>query len=1136
MLAALPDSLQPHVIVLDTLPKPITIRIPTDSNASVENPLFKGFRHKVFLQPPYRKMLPVLQDFNGQPVTDSTGNSFIMGDGGVSSISTFTTDNGLASDAILCSKMDKAGNLWFGTNGGGVSRFDGKSFTTFSKNNGLVGSIVTSICEDKKGNLWFGTIDSGVSRYDGSTFTNYSTKQGLVTNFVFSIIEDRSGKIWIATGGGASCFDGKSFTTFSTAQGLASGDLRCIIEDNKGNLWFATAGNGVSCFDGKKWITYNTTNGLPNNAVWGIKEDKSGNLWFITDADGVCRFDGSKFTNYSSVQGWPNRGSTCLTEDQNGNLWFGTIGGGVTRFDGKSFVTYTKEQGLPSNFILSITEDKSGNMWFGTRGDGICRLDKKSFVTFTSTQGIPNYDISCLAGDRTGNLWIGTGGGGVSRYDGKSFTAFSVGQGLGNISVDGITADKVGNLWFATWGGGASYYDGKNMTTFGLQQGLPSGIILSICSDQSGTIWMGTLGQGLVRFDGKTMIRYTTAQGLGSNDVNYIYEDHSGILWFASNAKGVCRFDGKSFIHLTSAQGLAANTVGSMIEDQTGNLWFATPSGLSVMRKKDVESLNHLQELIPDARQKTTASNSLFKSFKKAEGLPDDQILQVLQLPDGRMAVGTGLGIALFNTLPDLEKLADIEIYNRSTDYPIKHVNGGQRAMFLDQKGILWASTGTEKSSLVRIDPSLLHNDHAVPRIIIKGIRINEEAVCWNDLIPGSTIRGSKPDGIDSNVIPANITEEVVTLGTALSDLQRDSMRRKYNGIEFDSITPFYPLPMNLVLPYEYNRVTINFNAVETGKPGLINYQYRLDGYDDNWSVPGKNTIASFGNIREGKYTFKVRAQGPDGIWGEPVNYSFKVLAPWYRTLWANALYALLLLAAFRIFSSLREQKLKRDKLILEKTVADRTQELVVEKKKSDDLLRNILPEEIAEELKSKGKAEARLFDEVSVLFTDFVGFTGKAGALSPKDLVQELNTCFSAFDTIIERNGLEKIKTIGDAYMAVCGLPASDPLHAQKSVAAAKEIRTFMAARKLSAQTFDIRIGINSGSVVAGIVGVKKFAYDIWGDTVNIANRMEQNSEAGKINISETTYEIVKDQFPCSYRGELEAKGKGVMKMYFVD
>jgi class 3 adenylate cyclase len=209
------------------------------------------------------------------------------------------------------------------------------------------------------------------------------------------------------------------------------------------------------------------------------------------------------------------------------------------------------------------------------------------------------------------------------------------------------------------------------------------------------------------------------------------------------------------------------------------------------------------------------------------------------------------------------------------------------------------------------------------------------------------------------------------------------------------------------------------------------------------------------------------------------------------------------------------------------------------ERDKSDRLLLNILPEETAEELKLNGKVTAKKYDATTVLFTDFKGFTSYSEGLSPEALVETVGFYFSKFDAIIEKHGLEKIKTIGDAYMCAGGLHTNKDNHATAMVSAAFEIADFVEKTKndlnTNELTFDIRIGINSGPVVAGVVGTKKFAYDIWGDTVNVAARMETMSEPGKVNISETTYELVKDHWNCTYRGEIQVKNRGSMKMYFV-
>ena len=209
------------------------------------------------------------------------------------------------------------------------------------------------------------------------------------------------------------------------------------------------------------------------------------------------------------------------------------------------------------------------------------------------------------------------------------------------------------------------------------------------------------------------------------------------------------------------------------------------------------------------------------------------------------------------------------------------------------------------------------------------------------------------------------------------------------------------------------------------------------------------------------------------------------------------------------------------------------------EKNRSDKLLINILPEETANELKLKGSVRAKKHDSVTVLFTDFKGFTRYAENLTPEDLVKSIDFYFTKFDEIFEKNGMEKIKTIGDSYMCSGGLHSHIGDHAIKMVQAALEVLQFVDEIKKSTDTelnFDIRIGINTGPIVAGVVGNKKFAYDIWGDTVNVASHMESNSLPGKINIAQNTYDLVKDIYDCEFRGVIKVKNRGSLKMYFVN
>ncbi len=211
------------------------------------------------------------------------------------------------------------------------------------------------------------------------------------------------------------------------------------------------------------------------------------------------------------------------------------------------------------------------------------------------------------------------------------------------------------------------------------------------------------------------------------------------------------------------------------------------------------------------------------------------------------------------------------------------------------------------------------------------------------------------------------------------------------------------------------------------------------------------------------------------------------------------------------------------------------------QKEEIESLLLNILPKEVAEELKLNGTSQPRQFEEVSVLFTDFVGFTNIADKVNADNLVEDLNECFIAFDGIIEKYGLEKIKTIGDSYMCAGNLPSSVPDHPYKIIKAAIEMKEFLIKwnhqRQLEGKpVWEVRMGVHTGPVVAGVVGKKKYAYDIWGSTVNIASRMESACLPGKVNISESTFEKVKDRFDCVYRGKLNAKNVGELDMYFVE
>ena len=343
----------------------------------------------------------------------------------------------------------------------------------------------------------------------------------------------------------------------------------------------------------------------------------------------------------------------------------------------------------------------------------------------------------------------------------------------------------------------------------------------------------------------------------------------------------------------------------------------------------------------------------------------------------------------------------------------------------------------------------------------------------------------------------------------------------------------------------------MGFVGLHYARPSDNQYSYILENYDESWSKASTLRRVRYTNLNPGEYIFKVKASNADGVWTKEGRALRIIIAPpWWQTGWAYALYVIAGFSSVIGFIQYRTYNLRKRQKELEQTVTERTAEVFAQKelsdkllKRSDELLLNILPSETAEELKQYGTAKAKNYDTVTVLFTDFKNFTGHSERLSPEELVAEIDHCFKAFDQIMEQHGVEKIKTVGDAYLAAAGLPTPNSTNPIDATKAALAIRDFMlkyqAKRKEEGrEAFEIRIGVHTGPVVAGIVGIKKFAYDIWGDTVNLASRMESSGEVGKVNISQSTFELLKDNldFKFQSRGKIKAKNKGELEMYFVE
>jgi ligand-binding sensor domain-containing protein/signal transduction histidine kinase len=833
---------------------------------------------------------------------------------------TYTSDDGLALDQVHSSYKDRNGHLWFGTNGGGVSRFDGKKFTNYTNLHGLASNIVWSILEDRNGNIWFGTDGNGVSKYDGKIFTNYSTKEGLSGDVVFCIKEDRKGTLWFGTSGGITKYDGKKFTKYTVTEGLFNNTIKDILEDTKGNLWFATLGGGVSKYNGNNFTAYRLGNGLTSDTIRSIYEDVRGNIWFGTNSAGLCKYDGSKFTSYTIKDGLAGNKIMTIRGDSKDNIWIGTNGGGVSKFDGKKFINYTSRNGLESSRVPCITEDDRGNLWFGTFGGGISKFGGNGFSNYTVKQGLPNNIIYGITEDRSGNLWLGSFGGGICKYDRKSFTGYSLAQGLSNYNIYCAAKDSKGNLWFGTFEGGVIQFDGQYFTQYTVANGLAGDIVFCIKEDSKGNLWFGTSTGGVSKFDGKSFVNYTKEQGLPVNGVFSITEDASGDLWFGTYGGGICRFDGKSFINLNTQHGLADNTVWTITEDSQHNLWFGTQQGLNMMSKEVVKTLHLLSS------NDTVFTKPIFQTYTIRNGLPDNFVTQVVEANDHILYVGTNLGI--FELIPDSSAAQTQpswkvgKVFNTTTGYPIKDVNAGQGAMYLDSKGIIWIATGSEKTGLVRFDPTAIRNRSSKPPVlVIQKLKINNENPIWNDL-----------DSLGADHDKAVVIEEMNAFGRQLNEEERIIQKDKFNKIKFSGINSWYPIPENLVLPYERNSISFEFIAIETDKNYLVKYQYKLEGYDKDWSPWNNTTLASFGNIDAGTYTFSLKAQNDQGLISEPLTYTFKVLPPWWKTWWMYLFYLISAFAGISFVFRWNTRRILQQKKTLEQKVVIATQQIRQEK------------------------------------------------------------------------------------------------------------------------------------------------------------------------------------------------------------
>jgi ligand-binding sensor domain-containing protein/serine phosphatase RsbU (regulator of sigma subunit) len=791
---------------------------------------------------------------------------------------------------------------------------------------GMSSSFIRSLMFDKDGNLWMGTVSAGVSRYDGRSFINFTEKNGLSNNTVLAILQDKTGKIWFGTeGGGACCYDGKNFTWLTKEEGMADNTILSLCEDKKGNIWFGTNGAGVCKYDGKSITTYNETMGLNNNTVRSILEDSKGNIWFGTNGWGASRFDGKSFTYFGTGAGLNSKIVHAMVEDDKGNMWFATDDGGVNIYDGKSVKYITKSDGLSSDCVISLHKGKNGTVWMGTYDGGLCSYENGKLTTFSNLQGLNNNYVLCIREDAAGALWMGTYGGGVCRYDGSSFTHYTEREGLGSNTVRSIVEDKKGNIWFGTYGDGAILYNGTEFAHYTEKEGLPSNYIKALALDNDGNVWMGTDGGGAIRFNNKTFEIFTESEGLSSDYILTLFKDNAGRIWFGTDGAGVCCYNGHEFVSFMDDPSLMETSVLSITQDKLGNIWFGT-----------------------DGYGACCYDGEFFKWYTTDEGLCSDYVKSIVVDKSGNIWLGTdgdGISVLKANTIkarrPEFLHFADKD--GLSSKYI--------RSMMEDKNGNVWIATekglnylvnknGKQSMQVYTTANGLKANNFFPNSVLIDGKnRIwwgNGKALTTLDL---NTYKISEkaPDvhlagvELEQTFIDFNALEDSLNAGKKVE--VGDKIKKKLSNVQFSGVNRFYNYPVDLVLPPKINHVTFRYSGIEWSAPEKIQYQYMLQGSgSEDWSPLTYDNKASFSNLPHGDYVFKVKAVGISQKWSQPAEYRFTIQTPWYLHPGAYAGYIMAFISIVFGFNGVRTKQLKLRQQQLEKTVAERTSEVVQQK------------------------------------------------------------------------------------------------------------------------------------------------------------------------------------------------------------
>ena len=1046
------------------------------------------------------------------------------------------------------------------------------SFDHLGIREGLSQSYINCVVQDKQGFMWFGTQD-GLNKYDGYHFkvfkNNPKEVNSISSNFIHSIVVDDKGNLWIATDNGLNKFDPitEQFSLFQL-QGKGS-ELKQKFTSllvSKDLIYAATANNGIYTLkvsDPKAKLTSLLVNqNLKNSVIQCLYIDNDKLLWIATNNVGLISYDLRK----KSIVQYQNNNqfklnSNCIFSIYELNqtfLWLGTDNGLniLNKKTGAIEVVQNdilKPNSLSNNVVKGIFQDHSGTIWLATNG-GLNKYNNKpnNFARFQyspeNRKGINGNKVNCIYEDKTGTVWVGTESG-INKFDRiqnkfKLFTPrinFNLTDFTNN--VWSIFDDTESNILYVGSDAGLTLFERETGTSFTIS--MPSTIksasvaVTSIQPFMDQKLLIGCehglfeyhkINHSIVPFKLNTQQKDL----LRDKFILCIKIDTKGNLWVGTK-EGLFKIDLQKrsadyFVSNSNASiALSNNDIRAIFEDADGNIWIGTNGG----------GLNKVDYIA--ATKKITDKIFFLKYLSNADDettLSNNNILSINQTKKGYLWLGTyGGGVNEFNiSTGKVNRFSALKGLQSSTIYSI----------LKERNNLLWFSTNNGLIKLQLNDTSItsyFEND---------GLQSNE----FNS---GSAFKSDKGElffgGVEgfNAFYPAQILHDTIAPNVVITALK--IFNQPIDALKSKILKKSISFAESISLSYKQNFFSFEFSALHFSSPENNEFKYMMEGLDEDWNYVGTQNQAYYTNLEPGEYVFKVLGSNSDGIWSKtPATIKIRITPPFWKTWWFRLLGVIIVIAIVYFYNRQRLNRVVKQKRLLENQIRERTatvmkqkeeienQKSIIEeqKKKTESLVHSILPKETAEELINKGFSRPRNYSLCTVMFTDFQGFTKIAEKLRPQQLIDELDKYFSKFDEIIGKYNMERIKTIGDSYMCAGGIPIRNKSNPIESVLAALEIQRFMQDAFIEVDgikyEWKLRLGINTGEIIAGVIGKTKFAFDIWGDTVNTASRTEGSGEAGKVNITKATYEYIKDFFVCTYRGKISAKNKGEIEMYFVE